>query len=153
MSAKVWKKRIEAYNDGEPIKQSLITQIKSLFNRSFFTKSKEEVLLLEEVALYQYGRGPGWSITSEQALIGVRWLLRSNMQKYFDDTQKNILQKFDHFTYEGVRVGVSQSGLCQVAEPVYRVHAKDGSYFDYTASPWQQGTKTPFEIIRTVTVP
>ena len=64
MSAKVWKKRIEAYNDGEPIKQSLITQIKSLFNRSFFTKSKEEVLLLEEVALYQYGRGPGWSITS-----------------------------------------------------------------------------------------
>jgi len=145
MSIKVWEKRIASYDEGAPITNSLINQVRSIFNRSMMSQAHEVQLLMEEHALYQYGDGPGWSITPEQERKGLEWMKRSNVVKYFREKEKRIMADFDHFTFEGVLLG--WEGLRQNADIVYRVWAKNGSYFDYTASPWQQGTKHPFRIL------
>ena len=145
MSIKVWEKRIASYDGGEPITNSLINQLRSIFNHSMMDRMNDAQCLLEEHALYQYGDGPGWSITPEQERKGREWMKRANVVKHFREKEKRILVDFDHFTFEGVLL--SWEGLRQNADIVYRVWAKDGSYFDYTASPWQQGTQHPFRIL------
>ena len=147
MSLKVWQKRVMTYDGGEPIPQSLITQIKSLFNRNIYQIAKEEVAYLETVVIYD-GHGPGWTITNVQTDRGKKWLQRSDIQKRLSPIQQRILNNFDHFTFEGVLVNVS--GLCITGKLIYRVHSKNKSYFDYTAAPWQDGTKDTFDVLTTV---
>ena len=141
MSAKIWAIRIRGYDEGCAIPKTLISRIKSIFNRNL-----PETKVLEFV-LYD-GHGVGWSIEREQTEVGRKWLEQSNVKKYFKNEHIEILKQFDHFTFAGILL--KQNVFRREAEIVYRVHAKDGSFFDYTASPWQQGTTNPFNILKTV---
>ena len=145
MSLKTWQKRVGQFNAGEPISNSLINALKFIFNRSMMSGAREEQGMLEEHVLYQYGEGPGWKITPEQTQKGLDWLKRSNVWRHLEGNCQNIVNEFERFTFEGVRL--EWVGLRQSAELVYRVYGKSGSYFDYTASPWQQGSREPFDIL------
>lgn len=147
MSVATWKKRITFYNDGEPITNSLINQLKSLFNHSFLVAAKPECVMLEEFALYEEGGGPGWAITPEQTPKSIEWMKRAAVKKHFASAHQHIIDDFDHFTFEGLFLG--WEGMRQEANIVYRVHSKSHGFFDYTASPWQQGSKHPFRILQT----
>lgn len=152
MSLKTWQKRVVSYNEGETITNSLINALVSKFRSCAFTRcteaETEEICYLESVALYQYGDGPAWSITEEQTRKGLAWLQRSSVRKHFSEAATRIIEEFSKFSFEGVQL--DWNGMRVDAAPVYRVHAKDGSFFDYSATAWQQGSSNPFEILRTV---
>jgi hypothetical protein len=129
-----WEKRIAYYEAGGRISNSLINRLRSIFNVSFMTEAKPEQALLEEVALYQYGHGPGWQIEQEQTEKGLKWLRLPCNHKHLPVAALKMIEDFSHFTFEGVLL--NWTGLRQEAAVVYRLHAKDGSYFDYSAYWW-----------------
>ena len=158
MSIKTWEKRCDAYDKGEPITNSLLNKLKSIFNQPIFLEGKPERMLLEERALYEYGDGPGWTITPEQTKKGLDWMAQPRILKKFSAVcmphysmtrevdLRPIIENFSHFTFEGIHPDMV--GMRYTGELIYRVHAKDGSFFDYSASPWQQGGRTPFIVYR-----
>lgn len=146
MSFATWKKRVAAYAAGAPITNSLINQLRSLFAHSFMVAAKPECAMLEDIVIYENGSGPNWAITPEQAEKGLKWMQRSNVNKHFASAHTRIIEDFDRFTFEGLLLG--WEGMGQSANVVYRVHSKSHGFFDYTAPPWQQGTKEPFRIIQ-----
>lgn len=83
------------------------------------------------------------SITPEQSKFGIEWLRskiflkdgktvrNSKIARCFGDAEIEVVRRFKRFTFEGVRV--DQWGY---TTPIYRCHAKNGSYFDYTLQFW-----------------
>ena len=134
MSVKVWQKRIEQYQNGAPIPNSMINVIKSAFNQPIMFESRPERLLFEEHALYQYGSGPGWGITYEQIQKGLKWIRQPKIMKLFTDEQRLIIEDFDRFTFEGIHADMI--GMRYTGDIVYRVHSASGDWFDYSFNPW-----------------
>ncbi|MCK7495057.1 MAG: hypothetical protein MZW92_31210, partial [Comamonadaceae bacterium] len=71
--------------------------------------------------------GVAFNITSEQTEKGLKWLRR--MRKRLPPQDAQVIDNFDRFLFEGV-VHYERQLL-----PLYRVVAKDGTWFSYTPSP------------------
>jgi hypothetical protein len=151
MSLKTWEARVSSYNEGTPIPNSLINALVNRLRIHMCMRKTpaqhDEICFLESTAIYQYGDGPAWRITDEQTQKGLAWLKRSSVRKYFGEDEARIIADFTEFSFEGVRL--DWNGMRQDAAPVYRVHGANGEFFDYSATAWQQGSKNPFQILRT----
>lgn len=134
MSRSPWEKRIKQYESGAAIPASLVNMIKSAFNHPIMWESCRNKLLFEEHAIYQYGSGPGWSITPEQTTKCLKWLAQPKIMELFDDEQRVIIADFDKFTFEGIYPDMI--GLHYTGDIVYRVHSKSGDWFDYSFNLW-----------------
>ena len=88
-------------------------------------------------------------ITDEQSIFGIRWLINKafrlngeprqtqEIQDVFGFHQFEIIKNFSHFTFVGYDCDWhNYSGRVQVINPVYRVHSKNGDYFDYSFGHW-----------------
>jgi hypothetical protein len=153
MSLKTWTKRVKTYDAGTPITNSLINALVSVFRRSIMVEPKEETMFLEQEVVYDYGNWLHWTITASQTAKGLDWLKRGAIKRKLTEHEcgeelLSILDDFDRFTFEGVKL--DWIGLRVDAAPVYRVWARDGRYFDYSAVAWQQAPRPPFVVLAVV---
>lgn len=89
----------------------------------------------------------GFRITKEQSDFGIEFL-RSKLwnksgkprstefSRCFGIREKAIILNFKKFTFEGVRYKQNSYSGQFSTTPIYRVHAKNGAYFDYTMGHW-----------------
>jgi hypothetical protein len=82
----------------------------------------------------------GWRITSEQTEKGLKWLKSREIQRKLTLAQVAIVDDFSHFEFVGVKAELQRTVFFRPDyRPVYRVYAKNGKWFDYLSSPWQDG--------------
>ena len=89
----------------------------------------------------------GYRITKEQREFGINWLRNTLWTKdgkerntaksrCFGDRERSIVKRFKKFTFEGLRYTQNGYSGYFTTTPIYRCHAKDGSFFDYTMAHW-----------------
>ena len=125
----IWEQRIKGYQEGSPISLSLIRQLRKIFNQggNYYVprKSPYENYLIDYVLYPDMNKG--WAIASDETLKGLKYLKR----------QKINVDNFDRFEFMGL-LEIEES-YCSVFFAVYRFYDKNGDWFDYASSPWQDG--------------
>ena len=144
---RTWKRRIAAYQSGQPIEKAKIGAFRKLINRSpYLPRLSSELIELIE-SLWIYGRSQfAWQITPEQTEQGLRWLRLPKIKRELGDAEQAILDDFSHFLFVDVQ-DLSTNYRADSA-PVYRVCSHTHGWFDYVPRPWQSQGR-PFEIVQT----
>lgn len=134
---KVWTKRLADYKSGaDVLSKSMINALRHIVNDRW-TRTPEKSQVAEWV-LKNFGYGSvSLNLTQDQCLQGLAWIQRRDVLKLMNPRCRGIVENFKAFTFQGLWEG----------RAVYRVHAKDGDWFDYTAAPWQSGSEAPFVIV------
>lgn len=122
-----WCKRLQAYEQGEPIPESLIIEAGRIISGSTRGKFSEDELTIMQREL-TFMRVP---ITQAQTEKGLRWL-RSNFKK-FNPALRRVINQFDHFMFMGIDTTNHR--------PKYMVVDKQGGWFVYTAHPFRTEEK------------
>lgn len=140
---RTWKKRIAAYDAGQPIEKAKIGAFRKVAaSRPAYLPQLEDELV--EVIRALFDRGLAWHITPEQTEQGLRWLNLPKIKKQLGFREQSILENFSHFLF----VDIQDLSTCYRSDsaPVYRVCSTDGRHFDYAPRPWQSNG-IPFEIV------
>jgi hypothetical protein len=134
---RTWKKRIAAYDAGQPIPKSHIYAFCKLHSRYGSSREPISPELMEELERLD-ARGFAWQITPEQTEQGLAWFKLRKVQKELNDSQRVIIEDFSHFLFVGVREYPRGHGFSDY-RPVYRVCSHSGPWFDYVATHWRKG--------------
>lgn len=147
---KTWSKRIPGFDGGVRIPKTVIGALKRIITLSRRDLKDDQDLhkLLGSRFDYENSattRGPKavrWNITGEQTTQGLNWLRQPRMKKLFEPRDLAVLDNFSFFLFVGFEIEnrTQHPSFPRIdAKPVYRVIAQDGTWFDYSSSPWQSG--------------
>lgn len=93
-------------------------------------------------------------LSIEQQRKGIEWLRKTHFKKNGAQRKSSkvssshlfIIRNFSHFTFQGVRPETLANGQIE-AHCVYRTHAKNGMYFDYTINPSFFGAEIEYDAV------
>lgn len=135
-----WK---ELFTKGEYITERQVLAFRKMLNGySSSSITKEEKDELQDLL---YNRDNQLKITPEQSEKGINWLRNQwktprgveRKNNPFGYREEDCIENFDHFTFGGTyndaNYYMAQNGLANHL-PLYVVHAKDGSSFEYYVS-------------------
>lgn len=134
---RTWRKRIAAYDAGQPIPKAHVYALRGALarsNASYKPVSDDMKAELEKL----FNRGFAWQITPEQTEQGLAWLKQKKVQKEMIESQRAIVDDFSHFLFVDL-FEVSRGHSFSDYLPVYRVCSATGPWFDYISRPWVSG--------------
>lgn len=131
---RTWRKRIAAYDAGQPIPKSRVYAFRKLTSKPLGELHAE---LFGELCKL-HARGFAWRITPEQTEQGLAWLKQKKVQKCMTESQRAIVDDFSHFLFVDLFEVPRSHGFSDYL-PVYRVCSASGPYFDYISRPWVSG--------------
>lgn len=132
---KTWTKRFDE-GHAVPIRKSLIGKFGAVYNVIYArdwqtqksTLTKDEANILADLL---HG-SPGFPLTDDHTSMGLAWLEKNRRMVEKEGMPiDRILENFSHFTW--------QDWETDYHVPIYRIHLKDGSAFDYWFRSWQSG--------------
>lgn len=142
MSLKAWQKRIEQYEAGAPIPESLVRALRVAAQPGTPTHD-----LINSKCLYDGANadhGVEWRITYEQTKKGIKWLRSHAIRELMREEEQRIVNDFSRFYFVGIKAYEYESPMrtghvLTHYAPVYRVCGNSGEWFDYVSAPWQSG--------------